>query len=155
MVVFIKRNNMKPNHLKFDSKNSDLNYREKTFSIKFGARYYQIQENQIAYIYKSEGLIFLVNNNDEKFPVSVLGINEIFLDLNPHQFFKISNTVIFNRDAIVCFKVKDEYLHIILISDLNSTLKLSVSLKENFKEWFTNKSKILNHETKKSNIVNF
>lgn len=119
---------MKANYLKSD-------YYEKVFFIEFGGQCYEIFEYQIAYVQKSNGITFIADSNEQRFPISIKSLDEFYSKLNPEQFFKISNDTIVNRDEIFYL---DEYKNYVLLTfNFKKTIALKISSKkiDEFKKW--------------------
>jgi len=120
---------MKINH--FASNNC-----EKVFFIEFGNTYYEVFEYQIAYVHKSNGIVFIADTNAEKFPISIRSLDNFFSNFNSKQFFKISNETIVNRDAI--FYLEEYNNYVFLTFNFKKTIALKISSKkiDKFKKWF-------------------
>ena len=81
------------------SLNPTINSEDSVF-IKFGKVHYQIFRNQIACLYRAEGVFFLIDKKRLKLPLFMNCLEDFPLNLNDNQFFKLTEDVIINRSAV-------------------------------------------------------
>lgn len=68
--------------------------------IKFGKVHYRIQYDQIAYLYKAEGIFFLVDKKQLKLPLFMNSLEDFPLPLGEDQFFHVSDRLVVSRGSV-------------------------------------------------------
>ena len=108
------------------------------FYIKFGDQYFEIYEQNIAYAYHSESVLFIVHNDGQKFPISIYTLQNFYLQLDQSRFFKISDNVIVNRHAIFHLEEYENQLLVSLNFKKVISFKIANNKIKNFKNWLHN-----------------
>jgi DNA-binding LytR/AlgR family response regulator len=67
--------------------------------IRYGSRYHVIHQRDIAYIYEREGLVVLVNHENETLPLNI-SLSELSNKLNDDQLITVSSKFLLHLDAI-------------------------------------------------------
>lgn len=125
------------NCLKLENYLSTPSEKEAVF-IKFGKIHYRIQYNQIAYLYKKEGIFFLVDKLKLKLPLLINKLHEFPLKLSQQMFFKISDTVIVSRGHTHIAEGFDENVAIAWNSSYRDKFRVSKDKEIAFRSWLLN-----------------
>lgn len=129
---------MRANYQNFKSTKPGREFSKIIFSIKFGNKYYKVSEHQINYVYYKEGVTFLVNEANIKLPISNYDLNRFFAELNPQQFFNVTDIAIINRAYVLNFEEYENHSVVELHNYSNRSLKIPKNLTRKFKAWLTN-----------------
>ena len=114
-------------------------YKEEVVYIKFGKIHYRIQSDQIAYLYKKEGIFFLVDKLKLKLPLSIITLHEFPLKLSQRLFFCISDTVVVNRENVHVAEGLDENVAIAWNSSYRDKFKIPKEREKKLRSWLLNK----------------
>ena len=114
------------------------NSRKDSVYIKFGKVHYRIQYDQIAYLYKIEGIFFLVDMHKHKLPLFMDSLDDFPLNLSSKSYFKLSDTVIVNRDAVTIANGMDRNIAIASNSMYKNKFEIPRNLENDFRFWLLN-----------------
>lgn len=133
-----KGNQMSTNSSKWNTGKTPSSKPQNTFFIKFGDQYFEIHEQSIAYAFHSESVLFIVHSDGQKLPISTFTLQNFYLQLDQRQFFKISDDVIVNRNAIFHLEEYENQLLVSLNFKKVVSFKIAAHRIKNFKKWLTN-----------------
>lgn len=103
--------------------------------IKFGKVFYRIQYDQIAYMYKTEGIFFIIDKRKLKLPLFIDTVDEFPLKLREDIFFRLSDTVIVNRTSVRIAEGLDTCIAIASNAKYSNKFKIPKQLETDFRFW--------------------
>lgn len=103
--------------------------------IKFGKIHYRIQYDQIAYLYKAEGIFFLVDKHKLKLPLFMDSLKDFPLDFRRDLFFRLSEHVVVNRASVFIAEGLDESIVIASNTSYENKFKITKHLERAFRFW--------------------
>jgi len=103
--------------------------------IKFGKIHYRIQYDQIAYLYKAEGIFFLVDKHKLKLPLFMDSLDDFPLEFHHDLFFRLSEHVIVNRASVFITEGLDEGIVIASNTCYENKFKITKQLESAFGFW--------------------
>jgi len=103
--------------------------------IKFGKVHYRIQYDQIAYLYKVEGIFFLVDTQKLKLPIFMDKLKDFPLKFQDDLFFKISEDIIVNRTSVRIAEGLDRSIVIASNIIYSNKFKISKQVETAFRFW--------------------
>lgn len=116
------------------SLNSTDVYKER-FLIAYGSRIKSINVKEVAYFYSEDRITFLVNNEDQRYPVDY-SLEKLSVVLNPKEFFRINRQFIVNINCITLInKFSPTRLKITINPEPDVELFVSIDKYSRFKEW--------------------
>ncbi|MEL0457116.1 hypothetical protein WJN01_12830 [Flavobacteriaceae bacterium SZ-1-7] len=111
--------------------------RESAIKVKYGKNYYEFLDHSIAYIYKKEGLHFIANKENFKFPFLIKDLNEILIDLSSDAFFALNESTIFSKDSVRLKENSNECYAIAFNKVYKDTFIIPENLQKKFKAWMS------------------
>jgi hypothetical protein len=103
--------------------------------IKFGKVHYRIQYDQIAYLYKVEGIFFLVDKHKLKLPLFMDTLNDFPMHLGSDLFFMLSDNVIVSRGSVSISDGFDESIAIASNTVYKNKFQIPKHTENNFRFW--------------------
>ena len=103
--------------------------------IKFGRIHYRIQYDQIAYLYKIEGIFFLVDKRKLKLPIFMDQLEDFPLKFQDDLFFKLSENIIVNRTSVRIAEGLDSCIAIASNIMYRNKFKISKQVETAFRFW--------------------
>lgn len=103
--------------------------------IKFGKIHYRIQYDQIAYLYKVEGIFFLVDQRKLKLPIFMDKLEDFPLKLRDDLFYKLSDNAIVNRNSVRIAEGLDSCVAIASNIMYQNKFKISRQVETDFRFW--------------------
>jgi DNA-binding LytR/AlgR family response regulator len=128
------------NHQKLNNYVPDPSERDAVY-IKFGKVHYRIQYDQIAYLYKIEGIFFLVDKRKLKLPIFMDELEDFPLILREDIFFRLSDKVIVNRTSVRIADGLDSCVAIAFNSLYQNKFKIPQQLETTFRFWLQKDAK--------------
>ncbi len=107
--------------------------------IKFGKVHYRIQYDQIAYLYKAEGIFFLVDKHKLKLPLFMDTVDDFPLHLGSDLFFMLSDDVIVSRGSVRISDGFDENIAVASNTIYMNKFKIPKYMENNFRFWLLQK----------------
>lgn len=111
--------------------------KQNSFRIKFGGKYYEIPKSCVAYIYKKEGVCFIANKDNGKYPIFLDDPNELFLGLNSNQFFKLNESTIFCRNFVRLVESTNQCIAIAFNEAYEDSFIIPREIEPLFKKWIS------------------
>ena len=109
-------------------------YRER-FIVKFNDRIIPVRTSEIAYFYSEEKINFLVTVSENNYVIDA-SLDQIFEELDPDRFFRISRSCIVSASAIVSIVKKlGGRLRIVARPESPFEMIVSRSRSDDFLEW--------------------
>ncbi len=119
------------NHNQQDEGNSGKD----SVCIKYGSVYYRIQVDQIAYLYKTEGIFFLVDKNKLKLPLFMNSISEFPLNLSGNTFFRLSEGIIVANGSVTIASGLDRSIAIASNNLYRNKFAIPKVIENDFRFW--------------------
>lgn len=107
--------------------------------IKFGKVHYRIQYDQIAYLYKVEGIFFLVDKHKLKLPLFMDTVNDFPLQLGSDLFFMLSDDIIVSRGSVSLSDGFGESIAIASNIIYKNKFQIPKHTENNFRSWLLQK----------------
>lgn len=108
---------------------------KKRFLIKVGDQLKQIKSKDISYFYFEEGLVFVVTNTNNKYPIDY-SLEQLENILDPEMFYRINRKFIVGSDSIL--KIHSYFnsrLKLMLTPSYEQDVIVSRDKVKGFKEW--------------------
>ena len=110
------------------------------FLVSVGSKYFFLKTNEVAFFYSEEGLTFLKTFKNQRYILDE-SLDQLVLELDPSQFFRINRSHIINLDAI---EATHDYLgnrfKLEIIKPIeNDGLIVSRARRREFKNWLGGK----------------
>lgn len=105
------------------------------FSIQVGNKIRTIQVNEIAYFYSNDNINFMMLPDKTSYPIDQ-SLDQLMVQLNPHDFFRISRQYIISLNSIRNVTVYPKRrLRVDLHPATDKEIYVSVDRVTSFKEW--------------------
>lgn len=107
-----------------------------SIDIKFGNKVYHISPFNIAYIYKTEGVFFIVDKTSLKLPLDIKSLSQLPIDLDESLYFQINSDTIFCKEDFTVTEITTESIEIVSKNKYKDTFKIPNELINQFQIWF-------------------
>ncbi len=107
-----------------------------SIDIKFGKKVYHVFPINIAYIYKTEGVFFIVDKGGLKLPLDIKSLSQLPIDLDESIYFQVNSESIFCKEDFVIKELTTESLEMVSKNKFKDTFKIPAELINQFQTWF-------------------
>ncbi len=107
-----------------------------SIDIKFGNKVYSIATTNIAYIYKSEGVFFIVDKTNLKLPIGLQFLSQLPIDLEESLYFQIDDETIFCKENFAIVKPTHNCIEVISKNTFKDKFQIPEHLINQFQTWF-------------------
>lgn len=115
-----------------------------SISIKYGSKNYRIPYDEIAFIYKAEGLYFLVDTGNLKLPIAMETLDDFPLPLRDNQFFRLTEDILLGRKNVRIANGLDKNVALASNETYENRFKIPKSMESAFRSWLIHHQNNLN-----------
>lgn len=108
---------------------------QQSIAIKFGASRYEVEYTQIAYLFRSEGIFFLVDKGNLKLPVKVASLDDFPLKFDRQNFFQLAEDVMVGRTNVRIVEGLDEDIALAHNTKYSNKFKIPKNRENDFRFW--------------------